>query len=77
MGREACGEKKITEWGRALANKGGRDDFSLPSSPIKYLVLPDEPKSEVCEVGMSASFDEKCFNFYESLYYRLARTYHL
>ena len=67
MGREACGEKKITEWGRALANKGGRDDFSLPSSPIKYLVLPDEPKSEVCEMGMGASLSEKGSNFCVSL----------
>ena len=46
---------------------GMRDDFSPLFSLIKYLVLPDRSKSEVCEVDMGASFGEKCFNFYEFL----------
>ena len=47
--------------------QGGRDDFSLPSSPVKHLMLLGGPKSEVCEMGMGASLSEKGSNFCVSL----------
>ena len=64
-GRKPIGEKKTGAGAWYRGSTGMRDDFSLPSSPVKHLVVG--PKVGVCEVGMGASFGEDYFNCHGSL----------
>ena len=59
------GEKNRRGEGRAAAIQLAEELFF--GLPVKYSVLLDGPKNEVCEVAMEYSFGEDCFNFHRSL----------